>query len=120
MWLVIAGVSYVGHRAPDGAGAGDVRKLVLDVRGRLGNERPAVVAVIGSANGKPSCVVAVNDRARELGFSANELVKVAAGILGGSGGGKDDIAQGGGVDASQADLALGALEDNVAQRATRA
>ncbi|UYM04824.1 alanine--tRNA ligase [Solicola gregarius] len=115
----VAGVAYVGHRAPDGASAGDVRKLVLDVRGRLGSERPAVVAVVGSANGKPSCVVAVNDRARELGFSANDLVKVAAGVLGGSGGGKDDIAQGGGVDASNADAALTALEQGVVQRAGR-
>ncbi|HLR84104.1 MAG TPA: alanine--tRNA ligase [Nocardioidaceae bacterium] len=114
----LAGVAYVGHRAADGASAGDVRKLALDVRGRLGNERPAVVALVGSANGKPSCVVAVNDRGRERGLSANDLVKVAAGILGGSGGGKPDVAQGGGADPARAESALSAVEESVARLAT--
>src|SRR6476619_583618 len=66
-------VAFVGHRA-DGAGAGDVRKLVLDVRGRLPAGRPGVVAVVGSVDGKPSVVVAVNDEARARGLSANALV----------------------------------------------
>ena len=35
----VYGVSFVGHRA-DGAGAGDVRKLALDVRGRLPQGTP--------------------------------------------------------------------------------
>ncbi|MGH3455403.1 MAG: alanine--tRNA ligase, partial [Nocardioidaceae bacterium] len=86
----VGGVAYVGHRAPDGANAGDLRKLALDVRGRT-SDRPAVVAVVGAANGRASVVVAVNDAARERGLSANALVKIAAGALGGSGGGKDDV-----------------------------
>ncbi len=45
-------VAFVGHRA-DGADAGDVRRLALDVRGRLAPDRPGVVAIVGSANGKP-------------------------------------------------------------------
>jgi alanyl-tRNA synthetase len=101
----LGGVAFVGHRAPDGAAAGDVRKLALDVRGRI-TDRPAVVAVVGSANGRPSVVVAVNEAARERDLSANALVKVAAGALGGSGGGKDDVAQGGGTDVAAADSAL--------------
>ena len=35
----VYGVAFVGHRA-DGAGAGDVRKLALDIRGRLPQGRP--------------------------------------------------------------------------------
>jgi len=101
----VGGVAYVGHRAPDGANAGDLRKLALDVRGRT-SDRPAVVAVVGAANGRASVVVAVNDAARERGLSANALVKIAAGALGGSGGGKDDVAQGGGTDVAAADAAL--------------
>ena len=51
----------------------------------------------GSTGGKPAVVVTVNDAARDRGLSANALVKVAAGVLGGSGGGRDDVAQGGGA-----------------------
>ena len=101
----VGGVAYVGHRAPDGANAGDLRKLALDVRGRISG-RPGVVAVVGAANGRASVVVAVNDAAREQGVSANALVKLAAGTLGGSGGGKDDVAQGGGTEVGAADAAL--------------
>jgi len=101
----VGGVAYVGHRAPDGANTGDLRKLALDVRGRISG-RPGVVAVVGAANGRASVVVAVNDAAREQGVSANALVKLAAGTLGGSGGGKDDVAQGGGTEVGAADAAL--------------
>ncbi|MGZ4437103.1 MAG: alanine--tRNA ligase [Nocardioides sp.] len=113
----VYGVSFVGHRV-DGAGAGDVRKLALDVRGRMPHGKPGVVAVIGSTGGKPAVVVAVNDEARAWGISANGLVKVAAAVLGGSGGGKDDVAQGGGADVSNADQALVDVEHEVGRMAT--
>ncbi|HYO39561.1 MAG TPA: alanine--tRNA ligase [Nocardioidaceae bacterium] len=114
----VFGVSFVGHRA-DGAGAADVRRLALDVRGRLPTDRPGVVAVVGSANDRPSVVVAVNDAARSRGLSANALVRTAATTMGGSGGGKDDVAQGGGTDVSQADAALVQVEHAVGAVATR-
>ena len=114
----VDGVAFVGHRA-DGAGAGDVRKLALDVRGRLPQGEPGVVAIIGSTNGKPAVVVAVNDAARAWGISANALVKAAARALGGSGGGKDDVAQGGGADVSRADQALVDVEHEVGRAATQ-
>ena len=113
----VHGVSFVGHRA-EGAGMGDVRKLALDVRGRMPAGTPAVVAIIGSTNGKPSVVVAVNDDARTRGVSANALVKVAAGALGGSGGGKDDVAQGGGTEAGNADQAMRDLVHEVSRLVT--
>jgi alanyl-tRNA synthetase len=113
----VYGVGFVGHRI-DGAGAGDVRRLALDVRGRMPAGRPGVVAIIGSSNGKPAVVVTVNDEARGWGISANELVKVAAGVLGGSGGGKDDVAQGGGADVAHVDQALVDVEHAVGRAAT--
>ncbi|MDQ3615161.1 MAG: alanine--tRNA ligase [Actinomycetota bacterium] len=113
----VLGLSFVGHRA-DGAGAGDVRKLALDIRGRMAHGRPNVVAIIGSADKRPSVVVAVNDDARAWGVSANALVKVAATALGGSGGGKDDVAQGGGVDVSKVDHALRDLERELGRLVT--
>ena len=111
----LGGVSFVGHRTPDGAGAADVRRLALDVRNRLMG-RPSVVTVIGASAGRPSVVITVSDDARARGISANDLVKVAAGALGGSGGGKDDVAQGGGADPLAIDEALRRVEHAVAAR----
>jgi alanyl-tRNA synthetase len=102
------------------ADGGDIRALALDVRNRLAAEQPAVVTVIGSYNGKPNVVVAVNDRAREWGLRAGELVKEAASALGGNGGGKDDVAQGGGTDPSQAPLALERVEHAIGASVTSA
>jgi len=113
----VFGVGFVGHRA-DGAGAGDVRKLALDVRGRMPAGKPSVVTIIGSSNGKPAVVVAVNDEARTWGVSANALVKVAAAALGGSGGGKDDVAQGGGASVAGVDQALRDVEHEVGRAVT--
>jgi alanyl-tRNA synthetase len=73
-----------------------------------------VVTIIGSTGGKPAVVVAVNDAARSRGLSANALVKAAATALGGSGGGKDDVAQGGGADVGRADQALSDVRAQVA------
>jgi alanyl-tRNA synthetase len=104
----VNGVSFVGHEAA-GAGGGDVRTLALDVRSKLPTERPGVAAIVGSTDGKASVVVAVNDAGRTAGVSANVLVRAASEVLGGKGGGKDDIAQGGGVDAGKAGEALAAV-----------
>ena len=104
----VGGTSFVGHEAP-GAGGGDVRTLALDVRGRMPGDRPGVTAIVGSANGKPSVVVAVNDAGRAAGISANTLVRLASEVLGGKGGGKDDVAQGGGADATRSGEALAAV-----------
>ena len=98
-------VNVVAHRV-DGAGGGDVRTLALDVRGRLPQGEPGVVVVIGAADGKVAVVAAVNDEARARGLSANDLVRAVGPLLGGKGGGKDDVAQGGGTDASRIDEAL--------------
>ena len=92
-----------------GANGGDVRTLALDIRNRLAGDRAGVVAVLGSANDKPSVVVAVNDAGRAAGVSANSLVRTASEVLGGKGGGKDDVAQGGGSDVSRTGEALTAI-----------
>jgi alanyl-tRNA synthetase len=98
-------VNVVAHRA-DGAGGGDVRTLVLDVRGRLPQGEPGVVVIIGAADGKVAVVAAVNDEARARGLSANDLVRAVGPFIGGKGGGKDDVAQGGGTDTSRIDEAV--------------
>ncbi|GAB96354.1 alanyl-tRNA synthetase [Kineosphaera limosa] len=94
-------------------GGDDLRKLVLDVRGRLGDATPAVVAVAGVAKGRPSIVVATNGPARDAGVRAGDLVKAAAGVLGGGGGGKPDLAQGGGTDPAKVADALAEIENRL-------
>jgi len=112
------GVAVVATRAPDGTSADDMRKLALDVRGRLGQDKPAVVAVSAASDGRPVIVVAVNERGREWGLAACDLVKVAAGVLGGGGGGKDDVAQGGGSKPEAIDDALSAVRHRIGERVT--
>ena len=113
----VSGVKLVAHRA-DGAGGGDVRTLALDVRGRLPVGQPGAVVVIGASDGKVAAVAAVNDEARDRGVSANALIRAVGPLLGGKGGGKDDVAQGGGNDASRIDEALALVEAEVARAVT--
>ena len=112
----VHGVNVVAQRV-DGASGGDVRTLALDVRGRLPGDRPGVVVVVGVAGSgedtKVSVVAAVNDAARSRGLSANALVGAVGPLVGGRGGGKDDVAQGGGSDASRVDEALDLVRSEV-------
>jgi len=114
----VAGTAVVARRV-DGAGAGDLRTLALDVRGRLQGERPGVVVLFGStgsgADTKVSVIAAVDDAARARGISANALVGALAPLVGGRGGGKDDLAQGGGTDAARIDEALAMVPSEVAR-----
>jgi alanyl-tRNA synthetase len=93
----ISGMAFVAHRAPDGAQADDLRTLALDVRGRVQRGRPAVVMITGVPADRPVVVIAVNEAGRGFGLSAGTLVGIAAKALGGGGGGKPDVAQGGGA-----------------------
>jgi alanyl-tRNA synthetase len=75
-----------------------------------------VVAIAADFDGRPSIVVATNSPARDTGLRAGDLVKIASGVLGGGGGGKPDLAQGGGQDASRIDDALAAVVGAVRDR----
>jgi len=114
----VFGVSFVGHHAGTGVGADDLRSLVLDVRSRLGNDRPSVVTVASVAKDRPVVIIATNDAARAWGLKAGELVRLAAQVLGGGGGGKDDMAQGGGIDPTKIGEALALVEHAVGERVT--
>jgi alanyl-tRNA synthetase len=108
----VAGVAVAVTEVPEGTSANDVRSLAQEVRGRIPQNRPAVVAIASRANGKASLIVAVNAAAKALGIAAGALVK---GALNGRGGGSDDLAQGGGADAAQAPALLAAVEQLVAR-----
>lgn len=113
----VFGVQVATHDAGQ-ATADDLRALALEVRGRLGAERPAVVGVGGITKGRPVVVVATNEEARRWGVAAGDLVREAARILGGGGGGKPDLAQGGGSDVTKLSQALVRVEHAVGERVT--
>lgn len=106
----VHGVRVLTHDAGDGTTADDLRTMVLDLRNRLGEAAPSVVALTGISGGRPAIVVATNSGARDRGIKAGALVRVAAQTLGGGGGGKDDLAQGGGTDATRTGEALGQVD----------
>jgi alanyl-tRNA synthetase len=93
----VDGVAFVAHRVPDGTDADAIRTLALDIRSKIPVLRPTVVALIGAPADRPVVVIAVNEAGRGFGLSAGALVSGAAKALGGGGGGKPDIAQGGGA-----------------------
>ena len=85
--------------------ADDVRALVLQLRDRLASEA-GVVVLAGETGGKPVVIAATTADARDRGVRAGDLAKLGAQVLGGGGGGKPDLAQGGGADPAKIDDAL--------------
>ena len=113
----VAGVAYAAVEAPAGTSGELVRQLALDVRGRLAADRPGVV-LVAAGGPRVTLVAAVNDAGRARGLSANAVLREAAAAVGGKGGGKDDVAQGGGSDEAGIPDALVRGEALVRQVAT--
>ena len=85
--------------------ADEARSLALAVRAQLG-DAASVVALVAEVGGKPIAIVATSPSARDAGADAGALAKAMARVLGGGGGGKPDLAQGGGSDLSAIPTAL--------------
>lgn len=102
----VGGVRVIAHDAGEGVAAGDLRTLATDLRARLGEAEPSVVALAGESDSRAALVVATNAAAREAGIKAGALLRDAAAAMNGRGGGKDDLAQGGGGEPSLVPVAL--------------
>ena len=89
-----------------------LRDLTLRLRDELSGTA-AVVALAAVIEGKPVVIVAANQDAQDKGAKAGDLVRLASQILGGGGGGKADMAQGGGSDASKIAEALLAITESL-------
>ncbi|MDP1966321.1 MAG: DHHA1 domain-containing protein, partial [Reyranella sp.] len=102
----VGGVKMIG-RVLNGVPGKDLKGMADEFKKKLGS---GVVALIGIEDGKASAVVGVTDELSKS-LSAVELVKAGVAALGGKGGGgRADMAQGGGPDASKASDALRAIE----------
>ncbi|MBK7283180.1 MAG: alanine--tRNA ligase [Sphingomonadales bacterium] len=106
----IAGVAFSGQ-VLEGLDPKELRGLVDEAKGRLGEGIAALVAV---NEGRASVAVGVTGGLNSR-FSAVDLVKAAVTALGGQGGGgRPDMAQGGGPDGQQAGAALDAIRAAIA------
>jgi len=101
----VAGVSFVGQ-VIDGLDPKGLRGLVDEAKARIGSGVAVLVAV---NEGRATVAVGVTDDLTAR-LSAVDLVKQAVATVGGQGGGgRPDMAQGGGPDGAKADAALAAV-----------
>ena len=102
----VNGVTYVG-RAVEGISAKDVKGLVDSEKKRIGSG--VVTVVLKGEDGRGTVAVGVTDDLTSR-YAAGELVKLATAALGGQGGGgRPDMAQGGGPDGSKGAEAIAAV-----------
>jgi alanyl-tRNA synthetase len=99
----MAGDTKVVVQSYPEADANALRGLADDLRGMTGR---FVLVTAGGADGTPSLLVAASRDLAGEGFDAGAVVREAAPIIGGGGGGRADLAQAGGKDASRLEEAL--------------
>lgn len=102
----ISGVKFSG-RVLEGFPAKDLKPMVDDLKQKIGS---GIITLIATDDGKASIVVGVTDDLTGK-YSAVDLVKCGVEVLGGKGGGgRADMAQGGGPNADAANDAVSAIE----------
>ncbi|MEY4500881.1 MAG: hypothetical protein RIS52_771 [Pseudomonadota bacterium] len=102
----VGGTAFLGQTY-DGLDPKDLRGLANDARQKLGS---GVIAFVTVNEGRASILVAVSEDLTAR-LSAVDLVRAGVDALGGQGGGgKPEMAQGGGPDGAQADAALAAVK----------
>jgi alanyl-tRNA synthetase len=109
----LGGLRVVAAVVPE-ANAEALRALGAAIRSRLPS---GVVALVGTDAQTASLFAAASDDAVRAGVRAGDLVKAAAPLVGGKGGGSPAQAQGGGNDPSGASAALAAMRETIAARA---
>ena len=98
---VINGVKAISIKVPD-ADAKALRDLSDALRVKLGS---GIVVLASAIDGKATLLAAVTTDLVKR-FSAGEIIKRLAPIIGGKGGGKPELAQAGGPDATKIDEAI--------------
>jgi len=102
----VGGVKFLAQ-AYDGIPAKDLRSLADAFKKQIGS---GVIALTSANEGKAAILVSVTDDLTSR-FNAVTLVKTGVAVLGGQGGGgRPDLAQAGGPDATKAKEALAAIE----------
>ena len=99
---LINGVKLVRAKFDD-ADISDLRELSDQLKAK---ESGLINVLAASGNGKVTFLISVSDDLLDKGYHAGKMIKEVAKITGGGGGGKADMAQAGGKDASKIDEAL--------------
>ena len=88
----------------------ELRNVWDAVRDGMGGEPCAAVIASSTADGKVALLAAATETAVARGFNAGKVIKEISGLVGGRGGGRPQMAQAGGSDASGIDAALEAAK----------
>jgi alanyl-tRNA synthetase len=107
----VRGVKVVTARL-EGFDAKALREAVDRLKQQLGN---AVVLLAGTSGGKAALIAGVSDSLTGK-VKAGELLSYVAGQINGKGGGRPDMAQGGGDDSPALQQALSSVTDWVTQK----
>ncbi|MCM3663896.1 alanine--tRNA ligase [Mesobacillus subterraneus] len=103
----VNGVQLLAARV-QAADMNNLRNMADDLKQKLGS----AVILLGTTDGsKVNLIAAVTDDLIKKGYQAGKLIKEAASICGGGGGGRPDMAQAGGKDPSKLDNALQFAEE---------
>ena len=94
----------------DGLEAADLRNVWDTVRQKGGSAVACVIATVTS-KGQPALLAAATDEAVAAGFRSGDIIKKIAPMVGGGGGGRPQMAQAGGKDASGIPAALEAARE---------
>ena len=112
----IGPVRVWAFEAPEGTSSAELREMVMKAKGRSRPELPVVLAGSAVAEGKASIIAAANQTAIDLGVTASLILATALPFVDGRGGGKDDLAQGGGTRPEGVAEALAAVESMILAR----
>ncbi len=94
----------------DGLSGKDMRSAWDGIRDAAKGEPVACVIASATPDGKVALLAGATDDAVAAGFSAGNVVKAIAGLVGGRGGGRPNMAQAGGTDVNGIDAALEAAK----------
>ena len=98
----------------DALGSDELLDLADRLKGKLGTGAVVILGSSSAEGDKVALLVSAADDAVKAGVHAGNIVKAVAGMVGGGGGGRPNMARAGGSDASKLDEALAKGRDMVA------
>ena len=94
----------------EGVGMNELRNLGDQLKEKMGG---GVVVIVSTQDGKANVIVMADEDAISKGAHAGNMIKEIAKLVGGGGGGRPNMAQAGGKDASKIDEALATAKTTV-------
>jgi alanyl-tRNA synthetase len=102
-------------RGPDNMTGNDLRQMAIKAKNMARKDIPVAMVGASVSGSKVALITTVNDVAIKSGLTAKQLLAVAAPAVAARGGGKDDLAQGGGTNPSGLNDAFADVERYIAE-----